>query len=109
MGVSRRPRLGVRVQPAALSAALREVAGQEMALVISGVVPGSVADLMGLLVGDVLLTVAGEPVADATSLRDTLARDAGGTVELRIARGGEMREVEARFEAGAGRFRARGA
>ena len=107
MGASRRPRLGVRVQHAELPAALQEVAGQEMALVISGVAPGSVADLMGLLVGDVLLTVAGEPVADATSLRDTLARDAGGTVELRIARGGEMREVEARF--GAGRFRARGA
>ncbi len=109
MGVSRRPRLGVRVQPAALPAALREVAGQEMALVISGVAPGSVADLMGLLVGDVLLTVAGEPVTDATSLRDTLSRDAGGSVELRIARGGELREVEARCEAGAGRFRARGA
>ena len=107
MGGSRRPRLGVRVQPAVLPAALREVAGQEMALVISGVAPGSVADLMGLLVGDVLLTVAGKPVVDTTSLRDTLARDAGGTVELRIARGGEMREVEARF--GAGRFRARGA
>ncbi len=115
MGAARRPRLGVRVQGAALPAALREVAGQEMALVISGVAPGSTADLTGLLVGDVLLSVASEPVADATSLRDTLARNTGaagnleGIVRLRIVRGGEMREVEARFGSEAGRTRARGA
>ncbi len=115
MGAARRPRLGVRVQGVALPAALREVAGQEMELVISCVAPGSAADLAGLLVGDVLLSVASEPVADATSLRDTLARNTGavgnaeGIVRLRIVRGGEMREVEARFGAEAGRTRARGA
>ncbi len=115
MGAARRPRLGVRVQEAALPASLREVAGQEMALVISGVAPGSAADRAGLLVGDVLLSVASEPVADATSLRDTLARNAGaagnaeGIVRLRIVHGGEMREIEACFGAEAGRTRARGA
>ena len=102
-----RPRLGVRVQEAALPASSRDPAGQEAGLVIVGIASGGPAARAGLLVGDVLLGVAGEPIEDAASLRDTLAK-AGDPVRLRVMRGGEVREIEASF-GDSGRARARGA
>ncbi len=102
-----RPRLGVRVQEAVLPASSRDPAGQEAGLVIAGVASGSPASRAGLLIGDVLLGVAGETVEDAASLQEALAR-AGDTVRLRVIRGGEVREIEAGF-GGSGRARARGA
>ena len=101
-----RPRLGVRVQEAVLPASSRGSAGQGVGLVIAGVASGGPASRVGLLVGDVLLGVAGEPVEDAASLRDALAR-AGDPVRLRVMRGGEVREIEAGF-GDWGRARARG-
>ena len=65
------------------------------------------ASRAGLLVGDVLLGVAGEPVEDAASLRGALSK-VGDFVHLRMMRGGEVREIEAGF-ADSGRTRARGA
>ena len=105
-GRSPRSRLGVRVQEAALPGS-REPTGQKLGLVIAGVASGGPAARAGLLVGDVLLGVAGEPVEDAASLRDALAR-AGDTVRLRMIRGGETREIEVSFD-DSGRTRARGA
>jgi serine protease Do len=102
-----RSRLGVRVQEAVLPTSSRDPAGQEVGLVIAGVASGGPASRAGLLVGDVLLGVAGEPVEDAVSLRDALAR-ATDPVRLRVMRGGEVREVEAGF-GGSGRATARGA
>jgi serine protease Do len=102
-----RPRLGVRVQEAVLPTSSRNSAGQETGLVIAGVASGGPASRAGLLVGDVLLGVAGEPVEDAASLRGALAR-AGDPVHLRVMRGDEVREIEAGFEA-SGRARSRGA
>jgi serine protease Do len=99
-------RLGVRVQEAELPEP-QEPTGQRAGLVIAGVASGSPAARAGLLVGDVLLGVAGEPVEDAASLRDALAR-AGDTVRLRVMRGGETREIEVGFE-DSGRTRTRGA
>ena len=102
-----RSRLGVRVQEAALPASSRDLTGQESGLVISSVASGGLAARTGLLVGDVLLGVAGETVEDAASLRGALAR-AGDSVRLRVMRGGEVREIEVGFE-DAGRTTARGA
>ena len=102
-----RPRLGVRVQEAVLPTLSRNSAGQETGLVIADVGPGGPARQAGLLVGDVLLGVDGEPVDDATSLRDALAR-VGDSVRLRVMRGGQVREIEAGFGASA-RARACGA
>jgi serine protease Do len=102
-----RPRLGVRVQEVVLPASSRDPVGQEAGLVIAGMVSGGPASRAGLLVGDVLLRVVGEPVEDAASLRDALAR-AGDTVCLRVMRGGEVQEIEAGF-GDSGRASARGA
>ena len=103
---TRRPRLGVTVRVVALPLSQSPME-QGAGLVIAGVAPNSPADRAELLVGDVLLAVAGEPVEDAASLRDTLAR-AGEVVRLRVMRGGETREVEVEL-GGSGRLQARGA
>jgi serine protease Do len=104
---TRRPRLGVTVQVVALPSWQSSIV-QRAGLVIAGVAPDGPADRAGLLVGDVLLAVAGEPVEeDAASLREALAR-AGEVVRLRVMRGGEMQEVEVELGA-SGRPRARGA
>lgn len=102
-GATLRPRLGVRVRSVALSASV----GRETGLVIFAVSPGGPADRSGLLVGDVLLDVAGEPIEDPASLRDALARavSPGGAVRLRVMRGGETLKIEASF----GSLQARGA
>jgi serine protease Do len=103
---ARRFRLGVTVQSVALTPS-QSPAGQDAGLMVAGVVPNSPADRAGLLVGDVLLAVAGEPVEDAASLRDALAR-AGEVVRLSVMRGGETREVETEL-GDSGRPRTRGA
>lgn len=105
----RRPRLGVRIQEAVLPASSQDSVGQEVGLVIVGVNPRSLAARAGLLVGNVLLGVAGAPVEDVASLQVALGRaaSAGDTVHLRVMRGGEIREIEVDFKAG--RARARGA
>jgi serine protease Do len=56
---TRRPRLGVTVQVVALTSYQGSI-GQRAGLVVAGVAPDSPADRAGLLVGDVLLAVAGE-------------------------------------------------
>ncbi len=95
-----RPRLGVRVQGISISISLREAAGQETGVMIVGMKPDGLASRAGLFVGDVLLDVAGEPLGDAASLRDALARPfaTGDPVRLRVMRGGEVRHVEVGFD-----------
>jgi serine protease Do len=104
----RRPRLGVRVREVRLPV-WSHAAAQKVGLLIVGMASNGPAARAGLLVGDVLLRVAGEAVGDAGVLRAALERavDVTDTVHLRIMRGGEVREVEVRLEAW--RSRTRGA
>jgi serine protease Do len=84
----RRPRLGIGVLPVEVPASLHREAGTS-GLVIADVEDGGVADRAGLLVGDVLLAIADEPLDEAEKLLEALAR-AGDAVELRIMRGGRI-------------------
>jgi serine protease Do len=84
----RRPRLGIGVLPVEVPASLHREAGTS-GLVIAAVEAGGVADRAGLLVGDVLLAIADEPLDGAGTLLEALAR-AGDAVELRIMRGGRI-------------------
>ena len=88
----RRPRLGVALVPAELPASVRLRDG-EAGFVIAAVEGGSPAHRAGLLVGDVLLGVADEPLDGFESLLDALAR-AGDSVRLRVMRGGKISSVD---------------
>jgi serine protease Do len=92
----RRPRLGIGVLPVELPAFLRREAGST-GLVIAGVETGGAADRAGLLVGDVLLAIAGKSLGEAETLLETVAH-AGGVVSLRVMRGGQIMIMEVRLE-----------
>jgi serine protease Do len=92
----RRPRLGIGVVPVELPAFLRREAGTA-GLVVAGVETGGAADRAGLLVGDVLLAIAGKPLGEAETLLDAVAH-AGDVVSLRVMRGGKIMAMEVRLE-----------
>jgi serine protease Do len=92
----RRPRLGIGVLPVEVPVSLsREV--DSAGLVIAGVETGGAADRAGLLVGDILLAVAGEPLVEAGTLLDAVART-GDAVSLRVMRGGKIMDMEVRLK-----------
>ena len=52
----------------------------------------SPADRSGLLVGDIIVTAAGQMVAEPQDVAELLgAEQVGSTLELRVVRGGELR------------------
>src|ERR687885_332501 len=90
----KRPRLGVQILPVELPAPLRRRGRTgKTGLMIVAVERDGPADRAGLLVGDVLLGVVGEPAGDAGSLLGSLTRS-GETVRLRVVRSGALSEVE---------------
>ena len=96
VATERRPRLGIGVLPVEVPISMREEAGAS-GLVIAAVETGSAADRAGLLVGDVLLAIAGEPLGEPGTLLEALAQ-AGSVVSLRVMRGGRILVMEVRLE-----------
>ena len=92
----RRRRLGIRVLPVEVPVSKQREAGTS-GLVIAGVETGGAADMAGLLVGDVLLAIAGKPLGEAGTLLETMAH-AGDVVSLRLMRGGKIMVMEVRLE-----------
>ncbi len=86
-----RSRLGVGVSMVRLPASGRPEEGDTAGLVIHSVEEGGPADTAGILVGDVLLGVAGRPPSIGV-FREALSR--GDAVSLRVMRGGETLVVE---------------
>jgi S1-C subfamily serine protease len=63
-------------------------------LLLVGVAPGSPAEQDGLLVGDILLALDGQPTLDTDDLRDALtAERVNQPVTLRVLRAGVPREL----------------
>jgi len=87
-----RPRLGVGVVPVEFPASGRPEEGDAWGLAIHSVEEGGPAQVAGLLVGDVILGLAGSGPEDVGSFQDAL--DEGGAVSLRALRGGETVVVE---------------
>ena len=87
-----RPRLGVEVVPVEFPASGRPKEGDAWGLAISSVEEGGPADAAGLLVGDVMLGLAGTGPQDVGSFGDAL--DRGDAVSLRVMRAGEALVVE---------------
>lgn len=87
-----RPRLGAGVVPVEFPASGKPEEGDAWGLAVSSVEEGGPAEAAGLIVGDVLLGLAGEPPHDVESFQEALSRDAA--VSLRVFRGGETIIVE---------------
>ncbi|MDX1933003.1 MAG: trypsin-like peptidase domain-containing protein [Capsulimonadales bacterium] len=91
--------LGIRTQVVALPENLRAglALAQERGLLISGVSPQSPADTAGLLLGDTLLKVNGQPIQDTEELKRYLR--VGQTIAVTLLRGGVPTELSATIEA----------
>ncbi|MDR9439763.1 MAG: ChaN family lipoprotein [Halomonas sp.] len=70
----------------------------EDGVLVQSIAPGSVAEAAGLAEDDVIVTAAGQPMAEPTDLTAVIGRQAPGTLlPLEIRRDGEFQEVLARF------------
>jgi len=88
--------LGVGTQPVALPEPLRERLGleQRTAVIVVNVRPDSPAGTAGLIMGDVLVSIGDDAIAEPEDLVAALRPErVGQTVTVRIVRGGEPREL----------------
>ena len=88
--------LGVGTQPVALPDALRERLGveQRTAVIVVNVRPDSPAGAAGLVIGDVLVSIGGDAIAEPEDLMAALRPErVGQAVPVIIVRGGEPREL----------------
>lgn len=92
----RRAALGIGVEEVTFPARLARSSGIEepRGVLIRSVTPGSPAASGGLKEGDVIVGLAGQPVASIADLHRLLGRDAiGARVGARILRGGQLLDV----------------
>ncbi len=87
-GGIRKGYLGVGAYPAALTASLAQIAGRDEGALIASLEEGGPGAAAGLIVGDIIIDVAGTPVTGPDTLRRALASRAGAEVELALLRGG---------------------
>ena len=83
--------LGVRSQPVPILPAQQSALGRQQAsgLLLVGVESGSPADGGGLLVGDIIVAIAGQPVADPDELLASLTGEVvGKATPIQVLRGG---------------------
>ena len=94
-GSVKRGYLGILSQPVRLPDGERLGLTQRGGLLVVGVEDGSPAGRGGLIVGDILATLDGQPVEDTDDLLVLLAGDrVGSSVPVKLVRGGELTEVE---------------
>jgi S1-C subfamily serine protease len=93
-GRVRRGYLGVGAQPVRLPIAVAQQVSQETGLLLVSVNPGGPADKAGLLLGDTIILLDGQPVRSMDDLVVLLSGDrVGATVPVRIVRGGQVMEL----------------
>ena len=93
-GRIRRAYLGLGAQPVRLGEALRSQLGQESGLLVVTVEAGGPAAKAGLMQGDTLVKVDGDPVRQLDELFGKLrGLDVGSTHRFGVVRGGELKDV----------------
>ncbi|TMG10497.1 MAG: PDZ domain-containing protein [Chloroflexi bacterium] len=93
-GRIRRAYLGLGAQPVRLGEALRSQLGQESGLLVVTVEAGGPAAKSGLMQGDTLVKVDGDPVRQLDELFGKLrGLDVGSTHRFGVVRGGELKDV----------------
>jgi S1-C subfamily serine protease len=88
--------LGIQSQAVAIPESLRTRGGvtQESGLLVVGVERGGPAERGGLLIGDVLVALGGQPVTNTEDLLSALGPErVGQQTPLRVIRGGESQDV----------------
>jgi len=93
-GRVRRAYLGLAMVPGPVPAAWRERLGRQTGLLIAQVVAGGPADRAGLRPGDLLLTVAGQPVSVSQDLQRMMFAEAiGRPLAITVMRNGALVDV----------------
>ena len=93
-GQVRRGYLGISTQPVPLPVGQRGGRAQERGLLIVRVQEGSPAERAGLLLGDVVVALDGQPVTDPDRLQTLLTGDRVGTQsQVEVIRGGELKTL----------------
>jgi serine protease DegQ len=95
-GKVRRGYLGIRSQPVEIPAAALAKLGrqQKVGLLLVGIEQDSAAARDGLMVGDIIVGIAGNPVENHDDLLAHLGTDTVGTpVAMEVVRGGDVRTV----------------
>lgn len=95
-GRVRRGYLGVSTQSVGLPQALAQGLGlsQQMGLLVVGVEPGGPAERGGVMLGDLLIGLAGQAVQNADELQSQLSPDrVGQPTPVRVIRGGQLRDL----------------
>jgi S1-C subfamily serine protease len=93
-GRVRRAYLGLAMMPGPVPAAWRERLGRKTGLLVAQVVAGGPADRAGLRAGDLLLTVAGKPVAVSQDLQRQMFSEAiGEPLAITVMRNGALVDV----------------
>ncbi len=94
-GSVRRGYLGILSQPVRLPDGQRLGLTQRGGLLVVGVEDGSPAGRGGLIIGDILATLDGQPVEDTEDLLVLLTGErVGREVEVKVIRGGELRTLQ---------------
>ncbi len=96
-GHVRRGFLGVRSQPVTIPSAQQKALGREQSsgLLLVGVEENSPAEAGGLLVGDIIVAISGQPVTDADQLLASLVGDVvGKPVPVQVLRGGQATVIQ---------------
>jgi S1-C subfamily serine protease len=94
-GRIRRGKLGIGAQPVRLPEGIAAQAGQETGLLVVAVEKGSAAEEAGLLMGDTIVSLDGQPVRHLDDLLALLSAERiGKRLNVRIIRGGESKEIK---------------
>jgi S1-C subfamily serine protease len=93
-GRIRRGYLGIGAHAVRLPGALREQLGQRTGVIVLSVEPKSPADQGGIVLGDVIVAIAGTPVRHLDDVLGALGPDAiGKPAVVRLIRGGALQEL----------------
>ena len=94
-GSVQRGYLGVGIQPVRLPDAVQQSVGQETGLIVMSVEADGPAGKAGIAQGDVLVTLAGDPIRHLDDLQAALRSDrVGKSVVARIVRAGSVQNVD---------------
>jgi S1-C subfamily serine protease len=89
--------IGVGLQPVALPDHLKAKLNlsQSGALIVVSVHPGGPAEKGGVMIGDLLLELAGKPVGDTDDIQSALdSGSVGKAIPVRVVRGGALADLE---------------